>query len=184
MTEKEKMLAGEMYFPGDSELDTERTTCKDLCYDFNMLRPSAYAEQTELLKRILGKTSDSFYITAPFYCDYGYNITVGKNFYANHGLIILDCAKVTFGDNVMIGPDCGFYTAAHPLDAETRNTGVEYAKPITVGDSVWFGGGVRVMPGVSIGSRSVIGAGSVVTRDIPEGVIAAGNPCRIIGFAE
>ena len=116
----------------------------------------------------------------PFWCDYGYNITFGENFFANHNLVILDCAKVTFGNNVFIGPNCGFYTAGHPIDFEQRNRGLEYAYPIKVGSNVWFGGGVQVMPGVSIGSNVVIGGGSIVTKDIPSNVIAVGNPCKVI----
>ena len=113
-------------------------------------------------------------------CDFGYNIEVGENFYANHGCVILDCAKVTFGDNVFIAPNCGFYTAGHPIDSKRRNAGLEYAHPITVGNNVWFGGGVQVMPGVTIGNNVVIGSGSVVTKDIPDNVVAAGNPCKVL----
>jgi len=119
-------------------------------------------------------------ITAPFWCDYGSNIEIGENFYTNHNCVILDCAKVTFGDNVLIGPNCGFYTAGHPLDAVRRNQGLEYARPIHIGHNVWIGGGVQVAPGFTIGDDAVIGAGSVVTKDIPTGVLAAGNPCRVI----
>ncbi len=113
-------------------------------------------------------------------CDYGYNIEIGDNFYANHNLLILDANKVKFGDNVFIGPNCGFYTSSHPLDYTIRNKGLEYANPIIVGDNVWFGGNVVVLPGVKIGDNTVIGAGSVVTKDIPSGVVAVGNPCRVI----
>lgn len=180
MTEKEKMLAGELYDANDPELQRDRLACKDLCHAYNSLRPSDLAGQQALTTRLLGRTGEGCYLTAPFWCDYGYNISAGKNFYTNHNCVILDCAQVTFGDNVFIAPDCGFYTATHPIDAETRNTMLEYALPITVGDDVWFGGGVRVMPGVTIGSNVVIGAGSVVTKDIPAGVIAAGNPCRVL----
>lgn len=116
----------------------------------------------------------------PFYCDYGYNIEIGENFYANMNCVILDEAKVTFGDNVFIAPSCGFYTAGHPLDVEQRNRGLEYARPIRVGNNVWIGAQVCVLPGVTIGDNTVIGAGSVVNRDIPANVIAAGNPCRVI----
>ena len=119
-------------------------------------------------------------IEQPFYCDYGYNVHVGENFYANYNLVILDEAPVTFGDNVFIAPFCGFYTAGHPLDAAERNRGLEYARPITVGRNVWFGANVTVLPGVTIGDNCVIGAGSVVNKDIPAGTMAAGNPCRVI----
>ena len=181
MTEKEKMLAGILYDANyDEALLQERIACKELCYDYNLLRPSQTEQQDTQMRKILGKTGASFCILAPFWCDYGYNIEIGENFFANHNCIILDCAKVTFGDNVFIAPNCGFYTAGHPIDAERRNQGLEYARPIKVGDDVWFGGGVQVMPGVTIGSNTVIGSGSVVTKDIPSGVVAAGNPCRVI----
>lgn len=181
MTEKEKMLNQMMYNGGvDEELAQERMKCKDLCYEFNNIHPSQIEEQKKKIKEIVGKTKSSFYITGPFWCDYGYNIELGENFYANHNLVILDCTKVVFGDNVLIGPDCGFYTAGHPIDVERRNAWLEYAYPITVGNNVWIGGGVRVMPGVNIGNNVVIGGGSVVTKDIPDNVVAVGNPCRVI----
>lgn len=181
MTEKEKMLKQMMYDANyDKALIEERTQAKELCYEFNMLRPSESERQTELLKKLLGKTKGAFCITAPFWCDYGYNIEVGENFYANHNLVILDGAKVTFGDNVFIAPNCGFYTAGHPIDFERRNQGLEYAYPITVGDNVWIGGNVCVMPGVTIGNNVVIGGGSVVVKDIPDNCIAVGNPCKVI----
>lgn len=181
MTEKEKMLAGLVYDANyDEELLAERRLCDEKCYDFNHLRPSQIKEKEEIIRDLLGKAGEDFVILAPFWCDYGYQIEIGKSFFANHNCVILDEAKVTFGDYVFIGPDCGFYTAGHPLDAEQRNLGLEYARPITVGNNVWFGGGVRVMPGVTIGNNVVIGSGSVVTKDIPDGVVAAGNPCRVI----
>ncbi len=181
MTEKEKMLAQKMYDANyDQALLEERTKAKELCYDFNNLRPADETGKREVLKKLLGKTGENFIITAPFWCDYGYNITLGENFYANHNLVILDGAKVTFGDNVFIAPDCGFHTAGHPIDFERRNQGLEYAYPITVGDNVWIGAGVQVMPGVTIGSNVVIGGGSVVVKDIPSNSVAVGNPCRVI----
>ena len=181
MTEKEKMLAQKMYDANyDQALLEERTKAKELCYDFNNLRPADEEGKREVLKKLLGKTGENFIITAPFWCDYGYNIELGENFYANHNLVILDGAKVTFGDNVFIAPDCGFHTAGHPIDFERRNQGLEYAYPITVGDNVWIGAGVQVMPGVTIGSNVVIGGGSVVVKDIPSNSVAVGNPCRVI----
>lgn len=181
MTEKEKCAAGLLYDANyDKELERERLACKDLCSEYNHLAPSQLEKRTELMKRILGKTGTRFFMEQTFWCDYGYNIEIGENFYANHNCVILDAARVVFGDNVFIAPNCGFYTAGHPLDAETRNAGLEYARPITVGDDVWIGGNVVVLPGVRIGSNTVIGAGSVVTRDIPPGVVAVGNPCRIL----
>ncbi len=181
MDEKEKMLAGELYDANYNEdLIKERFLVKDKCYDYNQIRPSNYDERQKIMKEILGKTGKVFNIEQPFMCDYGYNIEIGENFYANHNLIILDCNKVKFGNNVFIAPNCSFYTAGHPLDAERRNKGLEYAKPIKVGNNVWIGGNVCVLPGVTIGDNVVIGAGSIVTKDIPSNVVAVGNPCKII----
>ena len=178
MIEKEKMLNGELYMPdADETLFNERMRCKVLCHNYNSLSPDKLEERKELLKQILGKTPEKFYIEQPFFCDYGYNIEVGENFYINHNCVILDCAKITFGDNVFIGPNCSFYTPVHPLDAKTRNTLIERAEPITVGNNVWFGGNVTVLPGVTIGDNAVIGAGSVVVKDIPANMLAVGNPC-------
>ncbi len=170
----------ELYDATAQELFEKRNFIKDLCYEYNNLEPSLLEERDMIIRKILGKAGKNIFIEQQFWCDYGFNIEVGDNFYANHGLVILDGAKVTFGDNVFIAPQCGFYTAGHPLDYETRNTGFEYALPITVGDNVWIGGMVSVMPGVKIGSGSVIGGGSVVVKDIPENVLAVGNPCRVI----
>lgn len=181
MTEKEKMQKQMLYDANnDRELRNERDKAKELCYLFNHLRPSDEKGQQELMRKLLGKTAASFCITAPFWCDYGYNIEIGENFYANHNTVILDAARVKFGDNVFIAPDCGFYTSGHPIDFERRNRGLEYAYPITVGDNVWIGAGVQVMPGVTIGSNVVIGGGSVVVNDIPSDSVAVGNPCKVI----
>lgn len=181
MTEKEKMLAQKLYDANyDAALLKERTKAKELCHDYNLLRPSDEAGKQAILKKLLGKTGKSFCITAPFWCDYGYNIELGENFYANHNLIILDGGKVKFGDNVFVAPNCGFNTAGHPIDLERRNQGLEYAYSITVGDNVWIGAGVQVMPGVTIGDNVVIGGGSVVVKDIPSNSVAVGNPCKVI----
>lgn len=181
MTEREKMQQGLLYDANyDEEILAERERCKDLCFSFNQLRPSQTAEQEALIRQLFARTAERPCVTAPFWCDYGRNIEIGAYFYANHGLVILDGAPVTFGDHVFIGPNCVFSTAGHPLDAERRNRGLEYARPITVGDNVWFGASVTVLPGVSIGDGAVIGAGSVVNRDIPAGVVAAGTPCRVL----
>lgn len=146
----------------------------------NQLNPNQKEEARALLRQLLGRTGEHFTIKSTFWCDYGRHITIGENFFCNYNCVMLDCAPITFGDNVMVAPNCGFYTAAHPLDHTLRDEELEYAKPITVGDSVWIGGGVTVLPGVTIGSRAVIGGGSVVVHDIPEGVVAVGNPCRPI----
>lgn len=181
MTEWEKAQKGYLYDANyDEEVVGFRMRCAQLCYEFNHCKPSELGKQQEILKNLFGKLGSNAVITAPFYCDYGSNISVGENFYTNHNVTILDGAPVTFGDNVFIAPNCVFSTAGHALDAEQRNQGLEIALPITVGDSVWIGANVTVLPGVTIGSGSVIGAGSVVNRDIPEGVIAAGNPCKVI----
>ncbi|MGI6168232.1 MAG: sugar O-acetyltransferase [Christensenellales bacterium] len=181
MTEKEKMIANLLYDANyDETLIQDRIRCKDLCHAYNQLLPSQTQEQARLMRSLLAKTKTTFTIIAPFWCDYGYNIELGENFFANHNCVILDAANVSFGNNVFIGPDCGFYTAGHPIDSARRNEGLEYAHPIILGDDVWLGGGVKVMPGVTIGSNVVIGSGSIVTKDIPSHVVAAGNPCRVL----
>lgn len=180
MTEREKMINGELYNAEDKDLVEDRYKCKQLCYEFNNTPFTKPEHMSDIIRKLFGKTKERFNINPVFYCDYGYNIEIGENFYSNHNLIILDCAKVKFGDNVFIGPNCGFYTAEHPLDAETRNKGLEFAKPINIGNNVWLGGNVCVMPGVTVGDNCVIGAGSVVTKDIPPNTVAVGNPCRII----
>jgi len=181
MTEREKMEKGYLYDANyNEEIIKERENAKDLCFEYNNLKPSDIDNQRAIMSKLLGKTKGNFYVTAPFYCDYGYNIEVGENFYSNHNLVILDGGKVTFGDNVFIAPNCCFSTAGHPLDSEQRNKGLEFAYPITVGNNVWFGAGVIVLPGITIGDDVVIGAGTIVNRNIPSGVIAAGNPCRVI----
>lgn len=181
MSEKEKMLAGELYQANyDDELFVERQKAKELCYEYNNLKPTDLEKRKELMRKILGKTKEQFLVEQPFICDYGYNIEIGENFYSNHNLTILDGNKVKFGDNVFIAPNCSFYTAGHPLDAEMRNKGIEYAKPIEIGNNVWIGGNVVVLPGVKIGDNTVIGAGSIVNKDIPSNVIAVGNPCKVI----
>ncbi len=185
MTEKEKMLAGMIYDANyDPQLIAERNACKELCRTYNSLPPSDLSARENLLKQMLGSVPGNILIEQPFYCDYGYNISVGENFYANFNMVILDEAKVTFGDNVFIAPNCAFYTAGHPLSAAERNKGLEYCRPITVGNNVWIGGNVVVLPGVTIGDNCVIGAGSIVTKDIPAGSLAVGNPCRVVKTIE
>ena len=181
MTEKEKMKNKMLYNANyDKELIEERIKAKDLCYEYNQLRPSNIEEQERIIKKLFGKTKTAFSIISPFWCDYGYNIEIGENFFANHNTVILDGGKVKFGDNVFIAPNCGFYTAGHPIDLERRNEGLEYAYPIIVGNNVWIGAGVQVMPNVTIGDNVVIGAGSVVVKDIPSNSVAVGNPCKVI----
>ncbi len=181
MTEKEKRDQG-ILFNGnyDAKLLAELDACKDQCFTFNQLKPSLHAERVSLLTKLFGKVKSILVVQSPFWCDFGYNIEIGENFYANHGLTILDGAKVIFGDNVFIGPQCGFYTAGHTIDSKRRKEGLEFAHPITVGNNVWFGGGVQVMPGVNIGNNVVIGSGSIVTKSIPDNVVAVGNPCKVL----
>lgn len=179
MTEKEKMLAGMFYNPGDEELFKDRLRAKKLCKKFNNLEPDNYEERTKVLKELF-KTDKECYIEPNFFCDYGYNIEIGENFYANHNCIILDVNKVKIGDNVFFAPNVQVYTATHPVDAQERISGKEMGYAIEIGDNVWIGGGSIVCPGVKIGKNTTIGAGSVVTKDIPDNVVAVGNPCRVI----
>lgn len=178
-TEKEKMLAGEMYFAWDEQLTSERLRAKEVIFEFNSLQPKEIQKRNELLKTLFGKTGKNFFIEPPFRCDYGYNIEIGENFYANYDCIILDCAKVKIGVNVLFGPNVNLYTAGHPINKEERNKGSEYALPISIGSNVWIGGNVVVNSGLNIGDNTVIGSGSVVTKDIPANVIAFGNPCKV-----
>ena len=180
MTEKEKRDAGFIYDANyDEALLKELVRTQDACFEYNSMAPGDPGRDA-CIRRILGKAGENLTIRSPFYCDYGYNIEIGDNFFSNFNVTILDGARVTFGDNVFIAPNCGFYTAGHPIDFPRRNAGLEYAWPIKVGDNVWFGAGVQVMPGVTIGSNVVIGAGSLVNKDIPDNVIAVGNPCRVL----
>ena len=181
ISEKEKCRQGELYDANyDTELITERQACKGLCHEYNHLHPSEAKRRKDIIVKLFGKTGNSFLIEQPFFCDYGYNIEIGENFYVNMNCVILDEARVSFGDNVFIAPNCGFYTAGHPFDVEQRNRGLEYARPITIGNNVWIGAHVCVLPGVTIGDNCVIGAVSVVNRDIPANSLAVGNPCRVI----
>ena len=181
MTEKQKRDNGELYYAGkDSDFLDEVIKAKDLCYEYNQIRPTDFKAQREILEKLLGKIGEDSVIYPPFWCDYGYNIEMGKGCLANHGLTILDGAKVRFGDNVLIGPGCYFHTAGHPIDPDQRKQWLVYTKPITVGNNVWFGAGVHVLPGVTIGDNAVIGAGSIVTKDIPADCVAVGNPCKVV----
>lgn len=180
MTEKEKMLAGRPYKSMGKELTDERLTAHELTYDFNHSRPSEMEKRNEIILKLFENIGKNFYINPPFYCDYGYNISVGDNFYANFNCIFMDCAQITIGNNVFIAPNVGIYTAGHPIHYEPRNAEIEYAFPIKIGSNVWIGASVIICPNVSIGDNVVIGAGSVVTKDIPSNTIAMGNPCKVI----
>ena len=180
MTDKEKMLAGEYYLGWDKDLTSERETAKDLLYDFNSLKPSKREERGKMIEKLFGKVGKGCWIESPFNCDYGYNITVGDNFYTNSNCCILDCAKVTIGNNVLIGPNVGIYTPSHAFEKEARAKGYEQSLPVEIGDDVWICGSVTIKGGVKIGSNTIIGAGSVVTKDIPDNVIAAGVPCTVL----
>ncbi|MCP9198608.1 sugar O-acetyltransferase [Gramella sp. GC03-9] len=179
-SEKEKMLNEKPYLASDDELATERLFSQSLCFEINHIPPAKIENRNKLYQKLLGSTGKKFHIEIPFYCDYGYNIEIGENFYSNYNCTILDCAKVKIGDNVMLAPNVSIFTAGHPIDAEMRNTGLEYAIPVSIGNNVWIGGNSVINPGVKIGDNTVIGSGSVVTKDIPANVIAAGNPCKVI----
>lgn len=180
MNQKERMLAGLPYKASMDGLEKDRFECKKKIYDFNQLHPKENAKVPEMLKNIFGRTGNNIWVEAPFHCDYGWNIEVGENFFANYNLTILDVGKVTIGSNVQIAPNVSIYTAGHPIHPESRNTGYENGIPITIGDNVWIGGNVVILPGVMIGNNVVIGAGSVVSKDIPDNMIAVGNPCKIV----
>jgi maltose O-acetyltransferase len=178
-TEKEKMLAAELYDPLEPQLCRERDRCRDLCLLLNATRENQKEERQRLLAELFGQQTDAW-VQPPFFCDYGTNIVLGSKVFFNFNCVVLDCAKVTIGNNVLFAPAVQIYTATHPISAAERRKWLESAKPITIGSDVWVGGGAIICPGVTIGDRAVIGAGSVVTRDIPCDVIVAGNPARII----
>ncbi len=180
ISEKEKMLSGKLYKAFDETLLKERQRAKEMLFEYNNSRPDQIELRRSILTNLFCKVKNKFHFEPPFHCDYGYNIEIGENFYSNYNLIILDCVKVCIGDNVLIGPNVGLYTAGHPLHYELRNQEFEFAYPINIGDNVWIGGNVVINPGVSIGENSVIGSGSVVTKDIPSNVVAVGNPCKVI----
>ncbi|MCI8492657.1 MULTISPECIES: sugar O-acetyltransferase [Anaerotruncus] len=180
MTEWEKMLSGALYNAGDKELAEARMRARRLCRQYNELPPDAEEARDRVRMELLGGYKQYAYMEPPVWFDYGCHLFVGENFYANYNLTVLDCAHVTIGDNVMLGPNVSIYTATHPLDARERASGLEMARPITIGNDVWIGGNTVINPGVTIGDGAVIGSGSVVTRDIPAGVIAVGNPCHVL----
>lgn len=178
MSEKEKMLAGHPYNAWDDVLLKDRMNAKAVCHQFNLADPTQQNERMALLKGLL-LIKDQAHMEPNFFCDYGYNIEIGENFYSNHNLTIVDVCKVTIGNNVMFGPHVMISTGTHPIDPIERQQ-TEYGMPITIGHNVWVGGNVSILPGVTIGDNCVIGAGSVVTRDIPENSVAVGNPCRVM----
>ncbi|MCA9036214.1 MAG: sugar O-acetyltransferase [Planctomycetaceae bacterium] len=182
-TEKEKMLSGELYNALDSELISEREHARDLCQDLNATRERDTETRRRILKELLGAGGDSVWMQPPFFCDYGSNIYLGERVYFNFNCVVLDVCEVRIGSFTFFGPSVQIYTGTHPLDPQLRRT-QEFGKPVRIGSDVWVGGGAIILPGVEIGSRTVIGAGSVVTRSIPDGVVAAGNPCRIIRHLE
>ncbi len=180
MTEKEKMIAGEMYNALDPELAADRERARLLFQQINGMNELEKAERDLLFLELIGEAGESLWIEPPFYCDYGYNISVGDQVFMNYNCCILDVAPVTLGSNVMFAPGVQVLTATHPMGAQERNSGLEYAKPISIGDGVWVGGNAIICPGVTIGDRAVIGAGAVVTRDVEADVFVAGNPAKVI----
>ncbi|MDL2284555.1 sugar O-acetyltransferase [Oxalobacter sp. OttesenSCG-928-P03] len=179
-TQKERMIAGLDYSAGDPELQNDRLRAQTLTQAYNATSPDETEKKSTIMGLLLKSSGTNLSIVPPFYCDYGYNITVGDNFYSNFSCIILDCAPVTIGNNVMLGPKVQIYTATHPIDPDERKKGLEFARPVTIEDDVWIGGGTIINPGVTIGRGTTIGSGSVVTHDIPPNVVAVGNPCMII----
>lgn len=180
MSEQEKMLAGMLYTAQDPELVAAHRRALRLTQRYNATGEDQAEEREALIQELLGSFGEDGVIMPPFRCDYGSQIEIGDHFFANYDCLFLDVCPITIGSHVMLGPRVCLYTAAHPLSCEVRDTGLEYGKPITIGNSVWIGGNVIVNPGVTIGNEVVIGAGSVVTHDLPDGVIAAGNPCRVL----
>lgn len=181
MSEKDKQHTGEVYFPGDPEILEEQIQYQEKLYDYNQTRPSEQEKRTNLLKEMFAEIGENCYIEPPFHANFGgHHCHFGKNVYANYNLTAVDDTHIYVGDNTMIAPNVILASAAHPLDPEERRKGYQYNKPVHIGKNCWLGAGVIVVPGVSIGDDTVIGAGSVVTKDIPSGVVAVGNPCRVI----
>ncbi|WNB91618.1 maltose acetyltransferase domain-containing protein [Bacillus sp. NEB1478] len=179
-TEKEKMMAGELYRPDDSQLINERKMARRLTRMFNETTEEETEKRTELLKELFGSTGKNLGIEPNFRCDYGYNIHVGENFYANFDCIILDVCEVRIGDNCMLAPGVHIYTATHPLDPDERNSGAEFAKSVEIGNNVWLGGGSIINPGVKIGNNVVVASGAVVTKDVDSNTVVGGNPAKVI----
>ena len=177
MTEKEKMILGELYDAGDKELVDERKRARQILSEINKKCEKVGIDE---LQKLIPSADETTGVQAPFYCDYGYNIQVGKNFYVNFNEVFLDVCPIKIGDNCMFGPNVQLYTATHPINPAERNSGYEYGKPITIGNNVWIGGGAIVYPGVSIGDNAIIAAGAVIVKDVPNNVIVGGNPAKII----
>lgn len=183
-TEKEKMLAGELYDALDTQLSEDRLTTRLLIKELNDTREDQADERVRILQQLIPNQGQGLWLQPPFYCDYGYNIKLGDKVFFNFNCVVLDVTYVTIGSRTLFGPNVQIYTATHPINHKERASGLEYAKPITIGEDVWVGGSAVICPGVTIGDRSVIGAGSVVTKDIPADVFAAGNPCKVIRMLE
>ena len=180
MTEKEKMLEGKWYDANfDQELLEKRLDAEDLCFELNQTRPKDLQKRKDILNRLIPDLEEDVTILSPFYVDYGCYSVIGKGSFINHNAYLMDGGRITIGEHCFIGPNCGMYTAIHAYDAQQRNAGMEKALPIVIGDSCWIGADVKIMPGVTIGKNTIIGAGSIVTKDIPSNVIALGNPCRV-----
>lgn len=184
MSEFQKMIDGELYNPYDTELVDMRARARRLTRIYNQTTEDELGRRKETLLELFSRVGPKVLIEPPFHCDYGSNIYFGNDLFMNFGCVILDCAEVRFGEGVLCGPNVQIYTATHPLESRLRASGAEFAKPVSIGDRVWLGGGVIVCPGVRIGAGTTIGAGSVVTRDVPANVFAAGNPCRVIRHIE
>ncbi len=180
MNQKERMLAAQLYFSADPELTAERRRARRLVRAYNATTEEQESERDALLRELLGARGKTLFIETPFTCDYGGNVYVGENFYANFDCVILDTCEVRIGDNCMFGPRVSLFTAGHPLDAATRNSGWEFGRPITIGNNVWIGGHAVINPGVTIGNNVVVASGAVVIRDVPDNVVVGGNPARIL----
>ncbi len=183
-TELEKMRAGELAWNSDAEVGAAKSRARAICGRYNLTTEDQPEERLRILKELFGSCEDDIFIKPPLYCDYGFNLHVGKNFFANFACVFLDAAPITVGDNCLIGPECGLYTVNHPMDAKTRVANYVYGRPITIGDNVWIGGHSVILSGVTIGDNAVIGAGSVVTKDVPANAVAAGNPARILRYLD
>lgn len=179
-TQWTKMMSGEIYDASHPGFNSRLSATRDKLWEFNNIKPSLVDDQQTILRSLLGSYGKNFHFNQPFRCDYGCNIFIGENFFANFNFVVLDEARVTIGDNAFIGPNVSIYTACHPVESDLRNTKVEWAEPVTIGDNVWIGGSVTILPGVTIGDNCVIGAGSVVSRDIPSNSVAVGNPAKVV----